>query len=141
MQAQIINLLMSLRKKLNLTLVIIAHDLAVVRHLADKLAVMYLGTIVEYGDSQDIFSNPQHPYTQSLLAAIPSGDPSSKERLLQADIVQGEISSHEDNSIGCPFAPRCPAASSACAERPALTDTQDSGHQIACWNPQKTTVK
>lgn len=136
-QAQIINLLMSLRQQLNLTLVIIAHDLAVVRHLADKLAVMYLGTIVEYGSSQDIFSNPQHPYTQSLLNTIPSGDPKSKERLLTRDLIQGEASSHEEHQAGCPFAPRCPVASESCTQRPVLATTQDGGHEIACWHPQR----
>ena len=108
-QAQIINLLERLKREFNLTYMLIAHDLAVVRHLSDYVAVMYLGQVVEYGKSDDIFENPQHPYTKSLLNAVPKPFIDRKIYLLS-----GEIPSPIDRPSGCVFHPRCPVAIEKC---------------------------
>lgn len=137
-QAQIINLLIDLRQRLGLSLIIIAHDLAVVRHLADRLAVMYLGSLVEYGPAASIFAHPQHPYTQSLLAAVPIPDPMRARQQL-ANHLSGEASSHQLAQQGCAFAPRCPRATAQCQQRPALTNQPDHAAAVACWHPHNST--
>ncbi|MCF7875697.1 ABC transporter ATP-binding protein [Candidatus Bipolaricaulota bacterium] len=102
-QAQILNLLMNLQKEYNLTYLFIAHDLSVVKHVSDRIAVMYLGNIMEVSDSEILFDNPKHPYTQALLAAVPKADPKSPPR----EVLKGEIPSPIDPPSGCPFHPRC----------------------------------
>lgn len=112
-QAQIINLLIDLRVQMNLTMIFIAHDLAVVRRLCDRIAVLYLGRIVEEGRTEDIFSAPKHPYTQALLRAIPEIDP---DKSLPSDMLAGEPPSPLAIPPGCPFHPRCPMVMAACRE-------------------------
>jgi oligopeptide transport system ATP-binding protein len=130
-QAQVVNLLEDLREKLGLTYLFIAHDLSVVRHLCQRVAVMYLGRIVEMADSDTLFDNPQHPYTRALLGAVPIPDPTI-ERNRQFRLARGEIPSPINPPSGCVFHPRCPMATPNCAiERPAAREIAP-GHMVAC---------
>jgi oligopeptide transport system ATP-binding protein len=130
-QAQIINLLEDLREKFNLTYLFIAHDLSVVRHLCQRVAVMYLGRIVELAECDELFENPLHPYTQALLAAVPVPDP-AVEAARAFQPVQGEVPSPISPPSGCVFHPRCPLAVAACrSTRPDLRELRP-GHWVAC---------
>jgi oligopeptide/dipeptide ABC transporter ATP-binding protein len=128
-QAQMVNLLLELQERLGLTILFIAHDLRLVRHLSHRVAVMYLGRIVELAETEALFSRPRHPYTKALLRAAPSLDP---KRRTAADAVKGELPSPIAPPPGCPFHPRCPDAIARCrTERPALTPLHD-GRLTAC---------
>ncbi len=130
-QAQVINLLEDLREQFNLTYLFIAHDLSVVRHLCHRVAVMYLGKIVELATSDELFDNPMHPYTQALLAAIPVPDP-AVEAQREHQVVKGEVPSPINPPSGCVFHPRCPLAVERCsAELPELRELRP-GHWVAC---------
>jgi oligopeptide/dipeptide ABC transporter ATP-binding protein len=130
-QAQIINLLEELQDKLGLTYLFIAHDLAVVEHISDRVAVMYLGRIMELADSSEIYENPLHPYTKALLSAIPIPDPIA-ERTRQRIVLKGEVPSPVMPPPGCHFHPRCSLAIPECAQaRPPLRDV-GNGHFVAC---------
>jgi len=126
-QSQIINLLLDLKKKLNLTILFISHDLSVVRFICDRIAVMYLGKIVEIAPSKELFENPIHPYTQALLSAIPLPDP-RKEKNRERILLQGEPPSHLNPPSGCAFSPRCHKKKDAsCGTRtPSLVQTSDT---------------
>jgi oligopeptide/dipeptide ABC transporter ATP-binding protein len=130
-QAQIINLLEDLRRELGLTYLFIAHDLSVVRHISDRVAVMYLGRIVEIADRQALYEAPRHPYTQALLSAVPIPDPlveAQRERV----VLGGEVPSPLHPPHGCAFHPRCPIAVDDCHRiRPDLR-ALGAGHQAAC---------
>ena len=130
-QAQIINLLMDIQDKYNLTYLFIAHDLAVVRHISDRIAVMYLGKIMEIADKEDLFKRPMHPYTKALLSAVPEADPDA-ERERHRIILKGDVSNAINPPSGCRFHPRCAYATDACAKSvPELTE-QGKGHWAAC---------
>jgi oligopeptide transport system ATP-binding protein len=130
-QAQVINLLEDLREQFGLTYLFIAHDLSVVRHICHRVAVMYLGRIVELADADELFSNPLHPYTQALLAAVPVPDP-GVEAARSFRPVQGEVPSPINPPSGCVFHPRCPIAVAACREaRPEVREIRP-GHFVAC---------
>src|SRR5262249_41956121 len=128
---QIINLLEDLQTELGLTYLFVAHDLAVVRHISDRVAVMYLGRIVEVADRKDLYENPLHPYTRALLAAVPIPDPeleASRPRV----VLTGEVPSPLNPPAGCVFHPRCPIAVDRCrAEIPLLREVSPD-HWAAC---------
>ncbi len=130
-QGQVINLLEDLQQKLGLTYLFIAHDLAVVRHISTKVAVMYLGRIVEYATADDLFANPRHPYTQALLAAAPIPDP-ELEKSRPRTIIKGELPSPLNPPAGCVFHPRCPKMTEACKAGVPATRELAPGHQVAC---------
>ncbi len=130
-QAQVINLLEELQQKLGLTYLFIAHDLSVVRHISDRVAVMYLGQMVEFADWDSLYSNPLHPYTKSLLEAVPVPDPFT-EKTRERQIVQGEVPSPMQRPAGCAFSTRCPHATDRCrTQMPVLKERAD-GHKVAC---------
>ena len=131
-QGQIINLLEDLQTRLNLSFLFIAHDLAVVRHIADRVAVMYLGRLVEIADRDELYGNPQHPYTQALLSVVPIADP-RLEKKRRRSAISGEIPSPANPPSGCPFHPRCPLAFDRCkVEEPQLLEL-GGGHAAACF--------
>lgn len=134
-QAQIMRLLQGLRDEMGLAFVLIAHDLAVVRHLSDRVGVMYLGTLVESGTAAQVYGESLHPYTQALMSAAPVADP-DVERARRRIVLAGDPPDPADPPSGCRFRTRCWLATDRCAhEVPALTDTGD-GHAVACHHPQ-----
>jgi oligopeptide transport system ATP-binding protein len=129
-QAQIINLLEALQERFNLTYLVIAHDLAVIRHISNRIAVMYLGKIVELADRDELYQNPLNPYTQALLSAVPIPDP-PLERQRRRTILTGDVPSPLNPPLGCNFNTRCPLVKTICRrEDPPLRDFD--GHQVAC---------
>ncbi|MBU2700786.1 oligopeptide/dipeptide ABC transporter ATP-binding protein [Sporomusaceae bacterium BoRhaA] len=128
-QAQIINLLQDLQEQFGLTYLFISHDLSVVRHISKRVGVMYLGRIVEIGAVETLYNHPQHPYTQSLLSAIPLANPLAKRKRI---ILQGDVPSPANPPSGCAFYPRCPKVMDICKSvRPEMVLGND-GHQVAC---------
>jgi oligopeptide/dipeptide ABC transporter ATP-binding protein len=139
-QAQVINLLDELQDDLGLSYVFVAHDLSVVRHVSDRIAVMYLGKIMELSPSEELYTKPIHPYSSALLAAIPIPDP-KENRERERTKVTGEVPSPIDPPQGCRFAGRCPRASDLCRQvEPQLTEYAD-GHLAACHHPQNVTAE
>lgn len=137
-QAQIVRLLEDLREELGLTYLFIAHDLSVVRHICDRVAVMYLGKIAEVGESESLFADPLHPYTQGLLDAVPVPDPVI-ERDRQFNLITGEIPSPMNPPGGCAFHPRCFKAQASCSTAAPEMQTMGSGRTVAC--PFATSVR
>ncbi|MEA1976971.1 MAG: oligopeptide/dipeptide ABC transporter ATP-binding protein, partial [Chloroflexota bacterium] len=130
-QAQVVNLLEELQDKLGLTYLFIAHDLSMVRHISDRMAVMYLGKIVEITDRDEIYLNPLHPYTQALMSAVPIPDPDIVETR-QRIILEGDIPNPNDPPVGCNFNTRCPVVEDICfKEEPAYLEVK-TGHWVAC---------
>jgi oligopeptide/dipeptide ABC transporter ATP-binding protein len=128
-QSQVLNLLKDLKKEFNLTLIFISHDLSVVRHLCDRIAVMYLGRVVEIADKKQLFTNPSHPYTRALLSAVPIANPRAKRERV---ILQGDLPSPANPPSGCTFHPRCPVANESCKTKIPILKDIDSGHQVSC---------
>ncbi len=132
-QAQVVNMFEDLQHKLGVAYLFIAHDLLIVRHISDRIAVMYLGKIVEIGDADEVYEHPQHPYTISLLSAVPIPDPKTA-RNQQRIILEGDVPSPMNMPTGCAFRSRCRYATEKCAkECPSLED-RGKGHSVACWN-------
>jgi oligopeptide transport system ATP-binding protein len=130
-QAQILNLLAHLCREMNLTLIFIAHDLSVVRHISDRVAVMYLGKVVELGSAADVIDRPRHPYTRALVSAIPVPDPAA-ERTRQRIVLAGDPPSPINPPPGCAFHPRCPYAISRCSEVVPPLVPAGPGREAAC---------
>ncbi|MGX9416442.1 murein tripeptide/oligopeptide ABC transporter ATP binding protein OppF [Vibrio sp. RC27] len=130
-QAQVINLLMEIQKEMGLSLVFIAHDLSVVKHISDRVMVMYLGNVVESGESKALFADPKHPYTKALMSAVPIPDP-RLERAKQIEMLEGDLPSPINPPSGCVFRTRCPKATSQCSKtKPTLVGSEK--HKVACW--------
>jgi len=129
-QSQVLNLLLDLQREMKLSYLFIAHNLAVVKHVSDRIAIMYLGRIVEMADADTIYRAPRHPYTRALISAIPEPDPTrNKQRI----VLQGDVPSPINPPSGCPFHPRCPHATDRCkVEVPALRTTGEPGQQVSC---------
>ncbi|AYY15307.1 ABC transporter ATP-binding protein [Actinobacteria bacterium YIM 96077] len=137
-QAQVIELLESLRKQLSLSYLLISHDLSVVRHVCDRVAVMYFGELVEIGAPRDIYENPSHPYTEALLSAVPVSDPRDREAK-QRVVLEGGADDVRADEIGCSFRGRCWKAAEVCEnETPELADRAGVGHESACHFPGRS---
>ena len=131
-QAQILNLLITLQDDFDLTLIFIAHDLSVVQYVSDRIAVMYLGRIVEIAETKEVTTNPRHPYTISLLSAVPVADPDiSREEI----ILEGDVPSPINPPSGCTLHPRCPYRTEVCSKKAPPLDEHSPGHFYACFNP------
>jgi oligopeptide/dipeptide ABC transporter ATP-binding protein len=133
-QAQILNLLRDLQTELGLTIVFIAHDLSVVRHMCDRIAVMYLGKIVELADSQQLYAHPRHPYTGALMSAVPVPD-ASKATMRRRQILGGDVPSPTNPPQACRFHTRCPKAQELCTAEEPFLDPKDGGNLAACHFP------
>ncbi|GAA4652610.1 murein tripeptide/oligopeptide ABC transporter ATP binding protein OppF [Kistimonas scapharcae] len=131
-QAQVVNLLKELQEAMGLSLVFIAHDLSVVKHISDRVLVMYLGNEAELATEDELYSNPRHPYTRALLSAVPLPDP-DKEKGKQIELLEGDLPSPISPPSGCVFRTRCPIALASCAEsKPDTVILNDSQHRVAC---------
>ena len=128
-QSQILNLMNDLQQEFNLSYLFIAHDLAVVKHISDRIAIMYLGRIVESGEGQEIYKNPLHPYTRSLMSAIPVPDP---HRKIKRQIISGDVPSPINPPSGCTFHPRCPEVIDECKYKVPSLETITQGHRASC---------
>ncbi|MDY3225475.1 MAG: dipeptide ABC transporter ATP-binding protein [Candidatus Faecousia sp.] len=135
-QAQVINMFDELQEKMGLTYLFIAHDLLVVRHISDRIAVMYLGKMVELADAKEIYDHPLHPYTRSLMSAVPLPDPKAA-RENKRIVLSGDIPSPLNAPSGCPFRTRCPYATDVCAESMPEFKDVGGGHFVACHNLDK----
>jgi oligopeptide transport system ATP-binding protein len=133
-QAQIINLLEKLQEQFNLTYLFIAHDLSVVKHISDRIAVMYLGKVMEISPASELYRRPRHPYTGSLISAIPIPDPAI-ERRRERVILQGDVASPVNPPSGCRFRTRCPRAKPHCAEEEPPLESFGTEHKAACFYP------
>ncbi len=133
-RSQILNLLVRLIKEYSLTLLFISHDLSVIRHISDRIAVMYLGKIVETGPNEQVYSSPAHPYTHALLSAVPVPDP-DKEKSRERVVLQGEPPSPVNPPTGCSFHPRCPYAKDKCSKVMPDLIPNNEGHMVACHFP------
>ena len=130
-QAQVVNLLIELQKKRNLTYLFIAHDLSMVKHISDRVGVMYLGNMVEFAESDELYDHPLHPYTKALMSAIPIPDPDEEKRKKRIPI-EGEIPSPVNPKPGCRFAARCRFATEKCKEATPELEEITQGHFVAC---------
>jgi peptide/nickel transport system ATP-binding protein len=137
-QAQVLNLLLELQQRLHLTYLFVAHDLTVVRHISDRVAVMYVGRIVEMAPTPSIFAHPRHPYTAALMKAVPIADP----RVASGDVaLQGEVASPANPPSGCYFHPRCPFVVDACRTDPPALREVAPGHLVRCHRADELTLE
>ncbi len=134
-QSQILNLLIDLQKEFNLAYLFIAHDLAVVKHISDRIAIMYLGKMVEQADGNEIYRQPRHPYTRSLISAIPIPDP---HRVIERQVITGDVPSPINPPAGCPFHPRCPMVEERCKHEVPVLEAVSDGHTVSCHRKEET---
>lgn len=137
-QAQVLNLLEDLQEQFHLTYLFIAHDLSVVKHISDRVAVMYLGKIVELAETEELFTHPLHPYTEALLSAVPVPDPDYETERI---ILQGDVPSPVNPPSGCYFHPRCPYAQSICSEQPPEFRDFGGAHFAACHRASELSLR
>jgi len=128
-QAQVLNLLNDFKKRFGFSYLLIAHDLSVIKHLSDRIAIMYLGKIVEIAENEDLFKNPKHPYTEALISAVPITDPGRKRKKI---ILKGDVPSPVDPPAGCYFHPRCPYSQSICGTVEPKFQSFEETHMVAC---------
>ena len=133
-QAQVLNLLADLQQELGLTYLFVAHDLSVVKHISDRVAVMYVGKLVEMAPTDELFSTPKHPYTAALLSAVPEPDPRTKSDRI---VLQGEVANPADPPSGCYFHPRCAYATEQCKSETPLLQEVSSGHYVSCHRAEE----
>ncbi len=133
-QAQILNLLLDLQADFGLTYLFVAHDLSVVRHISNRVVVMYLGRVVEVGETDELFSAPKHPYTAALLAAVPEPDPRARGKRI---LLQGDVGNPASPPSGCHFHPRCPHAIDVCRTQAPVPQTAANGHVVACHRAEE----
>jgi oligopeptide transport system ATP-binding protein len=129
-QAQVINLMMDIQKEFDVSFLFIAHDLSVVEHISDKIAVMYLGNLMEFGDASQVYHHPKHPYSQALLSAVPVPDPKQKNR--NRIILKGDVPTPMNKPSGCSFRTRCPIAEDSCSEEVPKFELYAPNHWLAC---------
>lgn len=137
-QAQVVNLLKDLQEEMKLTYLFISHDLSVVEHISDKVGVMYLGKLVEYAETKELFRNPMHPYTEALLSAVPIADPTIVNERIPLD---GEIPNPANPPSGCPFHTRCKYATEKCKADPVDYEDMGGGHYVACHRAKELKLK
>ena len=128
-QSQIINLMMDMQEERKISYIFISHDLSVVKHISNRVGVMYLGSLVELADKNEIYENPQHPYTKALMAAIPKPDPTQRSSM---EAIHGEIPSNVNVPSGCKFHPRCPYAKDICKTQEPAAKEIKPGHVVLC---------
>ena len=133
-RAQVLNLMRNMQQKKNLTYLFISHDLSVVRHISDRIAVMYLGSVAEVAEKAQLYSNPMHPYTKALLSAIPLPDVKKKRQRI---ILQGDVPSAYNPPSGCKFHTRCPYATDRCKQEIPVLRQMEKGHQVACHRTEE----
>ena len=133
-RAQVLNLMRNMQQKKNLTYLFISHDLSVVRHISDRIAVMYLGSVAEVAEKAQLYSNPMHPYTKALLSAIPLPDVKKKRQRI---ILQGDVPSAYNPPSGCKFDTRCPYATDRCKQEIPVLRQMEKGHQVACHRAEE----
>ena len=129
-QAQVINLMMDIQQEFDVSFLFIAHALSVVEHVSDKLAVMYLGNLVEFGEAGQVYHHPRHPYSQALLSAVPVPDPKQKNR--ERIVLKGDVPTPMNKPSGCSFRTRCPMAEPTCADEVPAFETHATEHWVAC---------
>ena len=129
-QAQVINLMMDIQQEFDVSFLFIAHDLSVVEHVSDKIAVMYLGNLVEFGKAGQVYHHPRHPYSQALLSAVPVPDPKQKNR--ERIVLKGDVPTPMNKPSGCSFRTRCPMAEPTCADEVPAFETHATEHWVAC---------
>jgi len=137
-QAQVLNLMKELQERLHLTLLFVSHDLSVIRHICDHVTVMYLGRIVEYAATDDLFLAPRHPYTSALLSAVPDADPRSRGKLV---VTEGDVPNPAHPPPGCHFHPRCPHAVDRCRTEAPVLETAGPGRTVACHRAEEITLE